>query len=46
MIQAVLNIVRNAMQAISSQNELRLGRITCAPAPCASSPSATCAIAW
>ena len=28
MIQAVLNIVRNAMQAISSQNELRLGRIT------------------
>jgi len=28
MIQAVLNIVRNAMQAITSQNELRLGRIT------------------
>ncbi|MBA6134246.1 MULTISPECIES: nitrogen regulation protein NR(II) [Pseudomonas] len=28
MIQALLNIVRNAMQAISSQNELRLGRIT------------------
>ncbi|NVL41928.1 PAS domain-containing protein, partial [Pseudomonas syringae pv. actinidiae] len=28
MIQAVLNIVRNAMQAISGQNELRLGRIT------------------
>ena len=28
MIQAVLNIVRNAMQAISSRNELRLGRIT------------------
>ncbi|AWM89784.1 MULTISPECIES: nitrogen regulation protein NR(II) [unclassified Pseudomonas] len=28
MIQAVLNIVRNAMQAISSQNELRLGRIS------------------
>ena len=28
MIQAVLNIVRNAMQAISSQNEMRLGRIT------------------
>lgn len=28
MIQAVLNIVRNAMQAISVQNELRLGRIT------------------
>ena len=28
MIQAVLNIVRNAMQAISTQNELRLGRIT------------------
>jgi len=28
MIQAVLNIVHNAMQAISSQNELRLGRIT------------------
>lgn len=28
MIQAVLNIVRNAMQAIGSQNELRLGRIT------------------
>ncbi len=28
MIQAVLNIVRNAMQAISSQNELCLGRIT------------------
>jgi len=28
MIQAVLNLVRNAMQAISSQNELRLGRIT------------------
>ncbi|MFK0094420.1 nitrogen regulation protein NR(II) [Pseudomonas sp. NPDC090592] len=28
MIQAVLNIVRNAMQAISSQSELRLGRIT------------------
>jgi len=28
MIQAMLNIVRNAMQAISSQNELRLGRIT------------------
>ncbi|WHH51516.1 nitrogen regulation protein NR(II) [Pseudomonas sp. Ap32] len=28
MIQAVLNIVRNAMQAISAQNELRLGRIT------------------
>ncbi|MBC3412653.1 MULTISPECIES: nitrogen regulation protein NR(II) [Pseudomonas] len=27
MIQAVLNIVRNAMQAISGQNELRLGRI-------------------
>lgn len=46
MIQAVLNIVRNAMQAISSQNELRLGRITCAAAPCASSPSATCVTAW
>lgn len=28
MIQAVLNIVRNAMQAISVQNELKLGRIT------------------
>ncbi|MFB4392524.1 MULTISPECIES: nitrogen regulation protein NR(II) [unclassified Pseudomonas] len=28
MIQAVLNIVRNAMQAINAQNELRLGRIT------------------
>lgn len=28
MIQAVLNIVRNAMQAISAQNELPLGRIT------------------
>lgn len=28
MIQAVLNIVRNAMQAIGAQNELRLGRIT------------------
>jgi two-component system nitrogen regulation sensor histidine kinase GlnL len=28
MIQAVLNIVRNAMQAIGSQNDLRLGRIT------------------
>jgi two-component system nitrogen regulation sensor histidine kinase GlnL len=28
MIQAVLNIVRNAMQAISTQNELRLGRIS------------------
>lgn len=28
MIQAVLNIVRNAMQAISQQNELRLGRVT------------------
>ena len=28
MIQAVLNIVRNAMQAIASQNDLRLGRIT------------------
>lgn len=28
MIQAVLNIVRNAMQAIGGQNELRLGRIT------------------
>jgi two-component system nitrogen regulation sensor histidine kinase GlnL len=28
MIQAVLNIVRNAMQAISAQNELRLGRIS------------------
>ena len=28
MIQAVLNIVRNAMQAIGSQNELRLGRIS------------------
>ena len=28
MIQAVLNIVRNAMQAIASQNELRLGRIS------------------
>mgnify|MGYP006166523141 FL=1 len=28
MIQAVLNIVRNAMQAIGHQNELRLGRIT------------------
>ncbi|NBK40669.1 nitrogen regulation protein NR(II) [Pseudomonas soli] len=28
MIQAVLNIVRNAMQAIAGQNELRLGRIT------------------
>ena len=28
MIQAVLNIVRNAMQAISGQNELRLGRIS------------------
>ncbi|WP_248918357.1 nitrogen regulation protein NR(II) [Pseudomonas entomophila] len=27
MIQAVLNIVRNAMQAIGGQNELRLGRI-------------------
>jgi two-component system nitrogen regulation sensor histidine kinase GlnL len=27
-IQAVLNIVRNAMQAISTQNELRLGRIS------------------
>ncbi|MGH8436855.1 MAG: nitrogen regulation protein NR(II), partial [Pseudomonas sp.] len=26
MIQAVLNIVRNAMQAIGTQNELRLGR--------------------
>ncbi|MDG9780941.1 MULTISPECIES: nitrogen regulation protein NR(II) [Pseudomonadaceae] len=28
MIQAVLNIVRNAMQALSGQNDLRLGRIT------------------
>ncbi|ANY89808.1 MULTISPECIES: nitrogen regulation protein NR(II) [Pseudomonas] len=28
MIQAVLNIVRNAMQAIAGQNDLRLGRIT------------------
>jgi two-component system nitrogen regulation sensor histidine kinase GlnL len=28
MIQAVLNIVRNAMQAVGSQNEMRLGRIT------------------
>ncbi|MBC7213340.1 MAG: PAS domain-containing protein, partial [Pseudomonas sp.] len=28
MIQAVLNIVRNAMQAIGGQNELRLGCIT------------------
>lgn len=28
LIQAVLNIVRNAMQAISEHNELRLGRIT------------------
>ncbi|MDH0733628.1 nitrogen regulation protein NR(II) [Pseudomonas sichuanensis] len=28
MIQAVLNIVRNAMQAIGGQNELRLGRIS------------------
>ncbi|WP_225775950.1 nitrogen regulation protein NR(II) [Pseudomonas sp. Marseille-Q5115] len=28
MIQAVLNIVRNAMQAISEEKELRLGRIT------------------
>lgn len=28
MIQAVLNIVRNAMQAIGGQNEMRLGRIT------------------
>jgi two-component system nitrogen regulation sensor histidine kinase GlnL len=28
MIQAVLNIVRNAMQAISGDKELRLGRIT------------------
>ncbi|UVE19655.1 nitrogen regulation protein NR(II) [Pseudomonas sp. LS44] len=28
MIQAVLNIVRNAMQAIGTQNELRLGRIS------------------
>ena len=28
MIQAVLNIVRNAMQALGAQNELRLGRIT------------------
>jgi two-component system nitrogen regulation sensor histidine kinase GlnL len=28
LIQAVLNIVRNAMQAISGENELRLGRIT------------------
>jgi two-component system nitrogen regulation sensor histidine kinase GlnL len=28
MIQAALNIVRNALQAIASQNELRLGRIT------------------
>lgn len=28
LIQAVLNIVRNAMQAISEHNKLRLGRIT------------------
>ncbi|MCY1298240.1 Sensory histidine kinase/phosphatase NtrB [compost metagenome] len=28
MIQAVLNIVRNAMQAIATHNDLRLGRIT------------------
>ena len=28
MIQAVLNIVRNAMQALSGQSDLRLGRIT------------------
>lgn len=28
MIQAVLNIVRNAMQALSSQSDLRLGRIS------------------
>lgn len=28
MIQAVLNIVRNAMQALASQSDLRLGRIT------------------
>ena len=28
MIQAVLNMVRNAMQAIAGQNDLRLGRIT------------------
>ncbi|MCY1432523.1 Sensory histidine kinase/phosphatase NtrB [compost metagenome] len=28
MIQAVLNIVRNAMQAIAGQSDLRLGRIT------------------
>lgn len=46
MIQAVLNIVRNAMQAISGQNELRLAASACAPAPCASSPSAMCATAW
>ena len=28
MIQAVLNIVRNAMQALAAQSDLRLGRIT------------------
>jgi two-component system nitrogen regulation sensor histidine kinase GlnL len=28
MIQAVLNIVRNAMQALSAQSDLRMGRIT------------------
>ncbi|WP_313514886.1 nitrogen regulation protein NR(II) [Pseudomonas sp.] len=28
MIQAVLNIVRNAMQALSAQNDLQLGRIS------------------
>lgn len=46
MIQAVLNIVRNAMRAISSQNELRLGASPCAAVRCASSPLAMCATGW
>ena len=46
MIQAVLNIVRNAMQAIGSQNELRLGRISLRTRAMTSSPLAIYATGW
>lgn len=46
MIQAVLNMVRNAMQAIAGRTTCASVASPCAAVPCASSPSATRVTAW